>query len=190
MRSYSYSRELNIGRAGEYLVMFDLLSKGYQAYLTDQGVAYDIVLDLGFKLIRLQVKATLKPGKMTPTYRKEVYKFNVRRSGRSDSVSRGKSKKLRQYAPDEFDAYALVTLDTQKVYYYPFEQGFNKMLLFRTASETYGNHSHRQRPCIEECTIESCLSSLGIEGEDLHFDPLVLPPEEKEVEQLNFFGAA
>ena len=60
----SISRELNIGRAGEYLVLADLLLKGYQTFDSGQGVDYDIVLEnKNRKLIKIQVKTTTKPVK-------------------------------------------------------------------------------------------------------------------------------
>ena len=37
------SKELNIGRAGQYLTLVDLLSKGIQAFDTAEGVSIDVV---------------------------------------------------------------------------------------------------------------------------------------------------
>ena len=36
------SKELNLGRAGEYLAMFDILQKGYQCFDSGQGATYDL----------------------------------------------------------------------------------------------------------------------------------------------------
>jgi len=152
MPSYRNSKELNIGRAGEFLVMFDLLSKGYQAFLTDQGVAYDVVLDLGSRLVRLQVKTTQKPAKMNKEYANNVYLFNVRRAGR---------KGLRSYELHEFDGFALVALDRKEVYYYPFTQSICRTLLFRLNTETYKTHTGQISPYIESFTLGRFLADIG-----------------------------
>lgn len=47
------SAEMEVGRAGEYLVMADLLLNGWVAYPTSQGVPYDIAVDIGQRVIRV-----------------------------------------------------------------------------------------------------------------------------------------
>ena len=59
------SHELQIGKAGEYLVCADLIIKGFVAYPSEQGLPYDIVLDNGKKMLRVQVKTCEKPRKNT-----------------------------------------------------------------------------------------------------------------------------
>ena len=55
------SKELNMGRAGEYLVLADLLLKGYQCFDSGQGANYDLIMEnLDGKLIKIQVKTTEK----------------------------------------------------------------------------------------------------------------------------------
>lgn len=39
------SNELQIGKAAEHLVCCDLILQGYNAFLTDQGVPFDIVVE-------------------------------------------------------------------------------------------------------------------------------------------------
>ena len=41
------SDDLQVGKAGEYLVCFDLIMKGFVAYPSEQGLPYDLVLDSG-----------------------------------------------------------------------------------------------------------------------------------------------
>lgn len=170
MPSYKNSKELNIGRAGEYLVMFDLLSKGYQAFLTDQGVAYDVVLDLGCRLVRLQVKTTQKPAKMNKEYANNVYLFNVRRAGRGET---------RSYGTHEFDGFALVALDRKSVYYYPFKETINKTLLFRLNTETYKTNTGQISPYIEGFTLEKFLLDIGHTEES----PSPIIPKEPKLSQ-------
>lgn len=153
MSSYlNCSKELNLGRAGEHLVMFDLLTKGYKCFLTDQGVNYDIVLDLGSRLVRLQVKTTQKPAKMNTEYRNNVYLFCARRAGK---------KGKRNYEASEFDGFALVTLDTKSVYYYHFTEQVNRTLIFRDSRETYKIYAGKISPHIEGFTLERFLEEIG-----------------------------
>ena len=111
MMNNHISKELNIGRAGQYLTMSDLLEKGVQVFDTGEGVNYDLVVDINGRLIRLQVKTTQKP-RLLHKHSKPIYFFNIRRAGK-----RGK----RQYEIGEFDGFALVALDIRKVFYLPFD---------------------------------------------------------------------
>ena len=55
------SKELQTGKAGEYLVCADLILKGFVAFPSEQGLPYDVLLDTGEKIIRIQVKTTSGP---------------------------------------------------------------------------------------------------------------------------------
>lgn len=102
-------RDLEIGMIGEHLVCADLLSQGYKAFLTEQNCPYDIIVDHEGKLFRIQVKTTAYQ-RRTPQRKGYYpsYMWHVRRTGK-----RGK----RVYGHGEFDALALVALDTQKIAY-------------------------------------------------------------------------
>ena len=52
--------DLAAGAAGEHLVCADLLMLGYRAFLADQNCPYDVAVDVGGRLIRIQVKSTRK----------------------------------------------------------------------------------------------------------------------------------
>jgi len=56
--------DLQAGKAGEYLVCADLIVKGYVAFPSEQGLPFDVVLDVQGRLLRVQVKTTrrLRPG--------------------------------------------------------------------------------------------------------------------------------
>ena len=56
-----------MGKAAEHLVCADLLMKGYNAFLSDQGLPFDVVIDLGRRLFRVQVKGTAKPKNPMPS---------------------------------------------------------------------------------------------------------------------------
>ena len=103
------SKELQIGKAGEYLVCADLILKGFTAYPSEQGLPYDVVLDIDGKLIKVQVKTT-------ETYRSipqrntdsRAYIFNVKRKGKNGN---------KRYGNDEVDLFALVCLNNKAVGY-------------------------------------------------------------------------
>lgn len=103
--------DLAIGTAAEHLVCFDLLMGGYRAFLADQNCPYDVAVEIGARLVRIQVKATRKaravPQRTNPS---SAYMWHVRRSGKNGS---------RVYRDGEFDALALVALDVQRIAYLP-----------------------------------------------------------------------
>ena len=103
------SNEMQIGKAGEYLVCADIILKGLIAYPSEQGLPYDVVLDNGKRLIKCQVKTTLKP-RAVPQRAKETeaYIFNIKRAG---------NKKKTIYSTTEIDIFALVCLDSKKIGY-------------------------------------------------------------------------
>lgn len=103
------SNELQIGKAGEYLVCADLIMKGFVAFPSEQGLPYDIVCDNGSKLIRIQVKTTTEP-KIVPQRLKDSYAyiFSIKRHGKNNKSI---------YGNDEVDVFALVCIDTRSVGY-------------------------------------------------------------------------
>lgn len=105
------SKELNIGRAGQYIVLADLLERGVQAYDTGEGVSYDVVADTEGRLIRLQVKATQKM-RVLKQASNPVYFFHLKRAGKNGA---------RFYNQNDFEAFALVAMDKRQVFYLPFD---------------------------------------------------------------------
>jgi len=103
------SKQLQIGKAGEYLVCADLILKGFVSFPSEQGLPYDVLLDTGEKLLKVQVKTTEKP-RIIPQRDKESYAyiFNIKRCGKN-----GKNK----YQTNEIDLFALVCIDTKKIGY-------------------------------------------------------------------------
>jgi hypothetical protein len=103
------SNELQTGKAGEYLVCADLILKGFVAFPSEQGLPYDVLLDTGKKLIRIQVKTTsgprVIPQRATDT---KAYIFNIKRCGRNNE---------KRYGHNEVDIFALVCLDTKAIGY-------------------------------------------------------------------------
>ena len=101
--------ELQVGKAGEYLVCVDLILNGYVAYPSEQGLPYDIIADVNGKLLKIQVKSTRKATN-TPqrTQRIPTYRFALRRCGKG-----GRKK----YQNNEIDLIAFVSLQNKKIGY-------------------------------------------------------------------------
>ena len=120
--------DLAVGTAAEHLVCFDLILAGYTAFLTDQNCAYDIAVEVGSKLYRLQVKST-RNQRPTPqrTTHIPAYIWNVKRAGKG-----GK----RLYAKNEFDLLALVALDIQRIAYMPAAQLCQSILIRPPGTKT------------------------------------------------------
>lgn len=97
------SKELEIGRAGEYFAVFSLISQGYTSYLSDQGLAYDILVDVDGTVMRGKVKSTLRKGDFGKS--KNAYRFGTRRAK--------KSTRLAMICDCDF--YAFVSIEDKKV---------------------------------------------------------------------------
>jgi len=103
------SKEMQTGKAGEYLVCADLILKGFIAFPSEQGLPYDVLLDVGDRLLKVQVKTTSKPRKVQQRKKDTTaYIFNVKRNGKN-----GKGR----YSDSEIDLFALVCLDTMLIGY-------------------------------------------------------------------------
>lgn len=103
------SKELQIGKAGEYLVCADLILKGFVAFPSEQGLPYDVLLDTGEKIVKIQVKTTRGP-RIIPQRATEskAYIFNVKKCGKGN---------VKRYVQNEIDIFALVCLDTKMIGY-------------------------------------------------------------------------
>lgn len=103
------SNELQIGKAGEYLVCADLILKGFVAFLSEQGLPYDVLLDIGDRIYKVQVKTT-SDVRVVPQRKTEskMYIFNIKKHGKNN---------LKRYTANDVDLYALVCLKTRQVGY-------------------------------------------------------------------------
>jgi hypothetical protein len=101
---------LDVGKAAEHLVCADLLLAGRCAYLSDQGLPYDVVVDVDGRLIRLQVKATMAPTNINASGRhaRLCYSFSARRRGKNG---------WKRLSCADCDIIALVALDLRVVAY-------------------------------------------------------------------------
>lgn len=103
--------ELEVGRAGEHLVVADLILKGYKAFLTDQGLPFDVVLENDNNLYKIQVKTTLAPSFVPQRVKRTLkYLFHVKRCGKNG---------IKKYTMSDVDIFALIALDTKEIGYIP-----------------------------------------------------------------------
>ena len=101
--------DLQIGKVGEYLVCADLILKGYIAFLSEQGLHYDVVLAVKNKLYKVQVKTTRKPIPVPQRKKRtEKYCINIRRCGKG-------GRKF--YKKGDVDIFAIVAVDTKTIGY-------------------------------------------------------------------------
>lgn len=128
------SNELQIGKAGEYLVCADIIIKGLIAFPSEQGLPYDVIIDNGKKLLKCQVKTTSKPRKVPQRVKeRNAYIFNIKRHGKNN-------KNL--YHENEVDIFALCCLDSKKIVYLKNEE-MPKTLIFRDDNMKGKHHDEK-----------------------------------------------
>lgn len=99
--------DMQIGKAGEYLVCAELIMMGFIAYPSEQGLPYDVVMDYKGRLLKVQVKTTR--GLRSVLQRKnptKAYQFNIKRCGK---------KNQQIHTSESVDLFALVALDTKQI---------------------------------------------------------------------------
>jgi hypothetical protein len=142
--------ELQLGKAGEYLVCADLILKGYIAFPSEQGLSYDVVVDDKNTLIRIQVKTT-------QTYRAvgqrknycPSYLFNARRCGKGGRQS---------YENTDIDIMAFVCLEDNIIGYLPVHE-VRQTLHFRVKKYQYKTKNLCGR-YLEDLSIERAINGL------------------------------
>jgi len=148
------SDDLEVGKAAEHLVCADLIMSGYRAFLSDQGLPYDILVDVDGALLRVQVKSTRKPKNHDPRTRATPgYFFHLRRSGKGGR---------RRYPENAFDLYALVALDRQAIAYLPAADCSNQTIALHVPGQRYLQNGSMNRE-FHEASFRHALSRLGFE---------------------------
>jgi hypothetical protein len=144
--------DLEIGKAAEHLVVADLILSGYRAYLTDQGLPYDVVIDCAGTLYRVQVKATREAKKLPARGAVGMgYLFHVRRAGKGGR---------RQYAQNEFDIVALVAMDIRVIAYLPFSESILQTIHLRPPGHQHRPRAERRRN-IDQFPVEAAIGVLA-----------------------------
>jgi hypothetical protein len=105
-RVLTQSNHYRWARAGELLAAFELTLLGADISIASEGRAYDLIADVGNKLVRVQVKAAGAPrlnGKLWS------YRFSIvqgSHKGKTSSCS---------YTVDHADVFALVAVDIRRL---------------------------------------------------------------------------
>lgn len=138
--------DLQTGKAGEYLVCADLILQGFIAYPSEQGLHYDIVVDTGKKLFRIQVKTT-KTFKAIPQRKNYTpsYLFNARRCGKGGRHS---------YSDSDIDIMAFVTLDERIIGYLPIKD-VKQTMHFRSKQFEY--KTNEKGRYLEDFAFKKCI---------------------------------
>ena len=104
-----------LGKSGEYLALYDMTSQGYDCFIVNENLCFDIGLtDNSGNLYRVQVKTTNKK-KNEYSYQLRICR-GVRRSIGNKKVSYSEER----YNPTDFEILALVIIPLKKVIYVPF----------------------------------------------------------------------
>jgi len=135
-----------VGKAAEHLVCADLLLSGYRAFLSDEGLPYDVLVETG-----VQVKATRQPRNANAKGRNpnNVYVFNVRCRG-----NRGRQR----LSNDHCDIVALVALDTRQVAYLAVGEVATTVSLYPSGHQFAGAYKRNRYLRIDELPIEKALT--------------------------------
>lgn len=145
---------LNLGKAAEHLVVADLIMQGHQAFLSDQGLPYDVIVDAGGRLLKVQVKATAAPSRRVSRLDLNIlgYHFHIKRCGKHGS---------RQYAADDFDVIALVAMDIRAIGYMTADEGVKKSIILRPPNYPLSNAISRKED-IGQLPFGRVLERLGL----------------------------
>lgn len=135
------------GYAAEYLVLSDLLSQGFKAFPTLPDMNYDILVDLGSRFVRVQVKSTIGPSRFVDKRVGETYRW-ITRPGKDSS----------QYCLGDFDMFALVAMDIGKIAYISAQDTINQIYKL-SAPGTVGS-VHKKFRNIDQYPFTEALSQL------------------------------
>lgn len=146
---------LDLGKAAEHLVCADLILGGHRCYLSDQGLPYDVIVDVSGRLIRIQVKAACfpRPSGGKDRARAIAYCFYVRRSGKDGKKRLGNS---------DCDVVALVALDIGAIAYLPVSDVGATCQLMRPDHPFKNGYKRRHLGPITDFPFASALKKLKV----------------------------
>jgi len=114
-------------------------------------VPYDIAVDIGQRVIRVQVKSTKTPKTPGSLNRgSPLYVFHTRRAGKGGR---------RRYSSDDFDVLALVALDRRLIAYYALADTHKDCVALRVPGVRYGDGGVKCR-YFEDAKFEFALDSV------------------------------
>ena len=130
--------DMQIGKAGEYLVCADLILSGHIAFLSEQGLPFDVIAEANKRLIKIQVKTTRSPRNVPQRKQPQAgYLFHVKRCGKGGQQT---------YKSESVDIFALVSLDNRQIAYIPACE-IKRTMTFRPPemAGTYADDAHAIR---------------------------------------------
>jgi hypothetical protein len=147
--------------AAVHLVCADLLISGFRCFVAGEGLRYDVVIDVGHRLFRIQVKGTkglrVRPSRPnTPP----LYRFVTRRNG---------DKEQNFYSDADVDIIACVAMDVRRIAYFPVTKAFPKILhVHPVGTKSFIRKGVEQRLVIDRFPIDlamtNFLEGLGVTG--------------------------
>jgi len=142
---------LPTGKAAEHMVCAHLIMMGYQAYLSDQGLPYDIVVDIDGRLIRVQVKSTVFAKNINTRGKTERigYSFHVRRRGKSGG---------KRLTKQQCDIVAMLAFDIMKIAYLPIEEVAQTCQFMPPGYSFKGQHKRTRGTTIDNYPFDKALS--------------------------------
>lgn len=145
---------LAFGKAAEHLVCADLLVNGYTAFLTDQGMPYDVIVDLGSRLVRVQVKSTWKTknGNSRGKVQNDVYVFHARRRGKNGSS---------RLSDKDCDVLAFVALNIKTIAYFHLKEVAQTVSLHPPGYSFRGAYKRSRIAAVDGFPFERIVDDLG-----------------------------
>lgn len=159
----------NIGATGEHAVCADLRRQGYVAFQSAPDCSYDVVVDVGERLLRVQVKTVLTS--------KNSRKIGAKTYSHTPSWKFGLTLLIAKKGPDvhghymkfyekgDYDILACVALDINKIAYLPFILDRTNVTV-RSREYTYSpratyNKNEDGNPYyFEDCSFEKVLADM------------------------------
>ena len=90
---------IRTGKAGEFLTAFELTARGLNVSVAAEGLPYDLLTEIGARVLRVQVKTSSRP------ISDGWYVFDTTTGGTD----------ARAYTIEDIDVFALVALDRRQV---------------------------------------------------------------------------
>lgn len=139
------------GRAGEHLVCADFLQRGYECFIAEGRLPYDVVADINGQIVRVQVKTTsgIRPCPQRKNHT-PVYMWNARKYGKGSRHG---------YEPSDADLVAYVALDRRLIAYRTSERIAQSTVLRIAAYRD--QYQSRTGAFIEDFPLEKALQEIG-----------------------------
>lgn len=142
--------DLAAGCAAEHIVCADLLLQGKRAFLADQNCPYDVAVEVGGRMIRVQVKGTRRWKNAPSGADSQAYFWHTRRAGKGRS---------RVYGPREFDVLALVALDIRRCGYIAIGETSPQVVSIRIPGRKYVDHPRAKT--FDDLTFDAALAAVS-----------------------------